>query len=79
MEDWNLRVIWEGVLAHQQMHGTQQVSYALAKDPKEFQKLFWFGRRVKIMDWGLTDFSVKLAEHFKLDIPQLNIEKGVQQ
>jgi hypothetical protein len=78
LEDWNLRVIWEGVLAYHQIHGTQQVSYALAKDPQDFQKLFWFSRRVKILDADLTDFAIKLAEHFKLDIPQLNIEKGVQ-
>lgn len=78
LEDWNFRVIWEGVLAYQQIHGLQQISYALVREPQEFQKLFWFGRRVKILNGDLTDFAVKLANRFKLNIPQLNIEKGVQ-
>ncbi|NUO81753.1 SIR2 family protein [candidate division KSB1 bacterium] len=78
LEDWNFRVIWEGVLAIHHASGAQIISYALSKQPADFQKTFWVTRRVKILDGDITDFSIKLAEHFKLDIPQLNIEKGVQ-
>ena len=75
LEDWNFRVIWEGVLSSHQMHGVQKISYAVVKQPSDFQKMFWFSRKVKILDGDLTEFAVKLAERFQLEIPQLGIRK----
>lgn len=78
LQDWNFRVIWEGVLAGRMPWDKQRVSYALIKNPKHFQIRYWARQQIDIFDEDLTDFAVKLAEHFKLDIPQLDIEKGVQ-
>jgi hypothetical protein len=75
LEDWNFRVIWEGVLSNQQLYGVQKISYAVVKQPSDFQKMFWFSRKVKILDGDLTEFAVKLAERFNLEIPQLGINK----
>jgi len=75
LEDWNFRVIWEGVLSTHQMHGVQRISYAVVKQPADFQKMFWFSRKVKIFDGDLTEFAIKLAERFNLEIPQLGIAK----
>ena len=77
LEDWNFRVIWEGVLASHQNHGLQKISYAIVKNPSDFQKMYWFTRKVQILENDLTDFSIKLAEYFNLEIPQLGIEKRV--
>jgi len=75
LEDWNFRVIWEGVLSSHQLHGVQKVSYAVVKTPSDFQKMFWFTRKVKILDDDLTTFAARLAERFNLEIPQLGIDK----
>lgn len=76
LEDWNFRVIWEGVLANYQIHGVQKISYAVVKAPSDFQKTFWISRKVKILDGDLTEFAVKLAARFNLEIPQLGIKKS---
>ena len=73
LEDWNFRVIWEGVLSD---YGNKTDSYALVKSSSEFQKYFWAKRNIKIIDLDLTDFAIKLAGHFDLEIPQLGIKKG---
>lgn len=78
LEDWNFRVIWEGVLASYRDKAVGLKSYALLKNPTEFQRDFWWERKVKLIDCDLTDFAVKLAEEFKLDLPQLGIVKGAQ-
>ncbi|MDZ7343962.1 MAG: SIR2 family protein [candidate division KSB1 bacterium] len=76
LEDWNFRVIWEGVLSTHQIYGVQKISYAVVKHPSDFQKTFWFSRKVKILDGDLTEFAMRLAEHFNLEIPQLGINKS---
>lgn len=78
LEDWNFRVIWEGVLANYQMLNTRKVAYALVKNPSDYQKAFWMTRNVRVFDFDLTDFAVKLAEHFDLEIPQLDIRKKTE-
>ncbi|MDZ7363787.1 MAG: SIR2 family protein [candidate division KSB1 bacterium] len=75
LDDWNFRVIWEDMLTSQQLHGRQRTSYAVVKQPPDFQKMFWFTRNVKILDGDLTDFAARLAERFDLEIPQLGINK----
>ena len=75
LEDWNFRVIWEGVLANYQLYGVPKISYAVVKQPADFQKMFWFTRKVKVLDGDLTAFAVRLAERFNLEIPQLGISK----
>lgn len=83
LQDWNFRVIWEGMLSKQASVGTVKDAYALFKIPSSSPSSslihYWSKRNIEIIDCDLTDFSIKLAQHFKLDIPQLNIEKGVQQ
>jgi len=63
------------VLSSHQLHGVQKVSYAVVKKPTDFQKMFWFTRKVKILDDDLTEFAARLAERFNLEIPQLGIDK----
>jgi hypothetical protein len=78
LEDWNFKVIWEGVLSNQRNLSTQIISYALAKDSDHRKKTFWEGRNIKILECDLTEFAIKLAEHFGLEIPQLGIEKKAE-
>lgn len=78
LEDWNFKVIWEGVLSNQRNLNTQIASYALVKESDPFKKTFWEGRNIKILDYDLTEFAIKVAEHFKLEIPQLGIEKKTE-
>lgn len=75
LEDWNFQVIWEGVLANYTVRGVKKISYALMKDPSNLQKRYWMTRNVILLDMDLTEFAIKLAEHFNLEIPQLGIEK----
>lgn len=70
LEDWNFKVIWEGVLSR----GRQQISYALVREPSDFQKSFWSMQKIKILDEDLTEFAKKLAAEFNLEIPQLGIK-----
>lgn len=77
LEDWNFRVIWEGILSNYRDAGTQIDSYALVKEPNDFRIKFWSPRNINIIDHDLTKFAIKLAEHFNLEIPQLDIKKKV--
>ncbi len=75
LEDWNFRVIWEGVLANYRDAGMDLKSYALVRNSSDFQREFWSDRKVKLIDCDLTDFARKLASEFNLEIPQLGITK----
>ncbi len=75
LEDWNFRVIWEGVLADYRETATDLTSYALVQNPSDFQREFWSDRKVKLIDYDITDFARKLASEFNLEIPQLGIAK----
>jgi prophage maintenance system killer protein len=76
LEDWNFRVIWEGVLSGCAHRHIRKDAYALVKNPDHFQKKYWARRNIDILDKDLTEFALHLAEYFKLDIPQLDIKKG---
>lgn len=78
LEDWNFQVVWEGVLANHQRSGVHKYSYALVKNPSDFQKRFWLTRNVILLNLDLSEFAAKLAEHFNLEIPQLGIEKKAE-
>ena len=78
LDDWNFRVIWEGVLSKHHALGIHKISYALVKDSDHFKKSYWEARKIKILNLDLTEFAVKLAEHFNLEIPQLGIEKKTE-
>lgn len=74
LQDWNFRVIWEGVLAKYKATGVQRDSYALVKGSTQKQKDTWIRRNVKIIDKDLTEFARELAEYFGAEIPQLGIK-----
>ena len=74
LEDWNFRVIWEGVLARYKNTGVSRKSYAIVKSSNKFQKSFWLQRNIEIIDNDLIDFAKELAKHFNLEIPQLKIK-----
>ena len=76
LEDWNFRVIWEGVLAQYHDTGTQIQSYALVRKPSDFQIGFWRARHIDVLDYDLTDFAATLARRFGLELPQLGIARG---
>lgn len=78
LEDWNFRVIWEGVLSGYAIQNPKKKAYALVKDPTDFQKEFWRDKNVRLFHQDLTEFSIQLAEHFNLEIPQLGIEKRLE-
>jgi SIR2-like domain len=73
LEDWNFRVIWEGVLANYRETAMDLKSYALLRNPSDFQREFWLERKVKLIDCELTDFARELAREFNLEVPQLGI------
>lgn len=75
LEDWNFRVIWDGVLSQHSRMGVYKFSYALVNNLDPFQKDFWIARKIKIIDQDLIEFAVQLAEHFNLEIPQLGIKR----
>ena len=76
LEDWDFRVIWEGVLANYRDAAVDLKSYALLKNPSDFQREFWMERKVKLIDVDLTEFAICLAREFNLEIPQLGILKS---
>lgn len=76
LEDWNFRVIWEGVLANYRDAAQDLKSYALLRNPSEFQREFWSERKVKLIDCDLTEFARARAQEFNLEIPQLGIAKA---
>jgi len=75
LADWNFRVIWEGVLAGYAQQALRKEAYALVMGSTHFQRKYWARKNVDVFDQDLTEFAVQLAEHFKLEIPQLGIEK----
>jgi hypothetical protein len=75
LEDWNFRVIWEGVLANYAARNVRKVAYALVRNPSPLQTNYWSQRGIQIINQDLTEFAVLLAEHYNLEIPQLRIEK----
>lgn len=75
LDDWNFRVIWEGVLSKHQKLGVRKTSYALVKKPQHFMTSYWRKHDIEVIDQDLTEFAIKLAEHFNLEIPQLDIKK----
>lgn len=78
LEDWNFRVIWEGVLSNRARGGIKRTAYALVKAPTHRQIKYWITRNIDVFDQDLTDFAVQLAGHFNLEIPQMGISKGPQ-
>ena len=78
LQDWNFKVLWEGVLARYASLNPYRRSYAIVKKLSHQQAKYWSGKSVDMFDMDLTDFAIKLAEHFKLDIPQLGIVKGAR-
>ena len=78
LEDWNFKVIWDGVLFRHNTFGLKKFSYALVKNSDDFQKSYWAANGVKIINQDITEFAIKLAEHFNLEIPQLGIEKKTE-
>jgi len=76
LQDWNFKVLWEGVLETHTSLNLRRDAYAIMRQSSHQQARYWTRRNIDILDMDLTDFAVKLAEHFKLDIPQLGITKG---
>ena len=74
LEDWNFRVIWEGVLANYAAGRQQKEAYAIMQSPKPEQVHYWRRRNIDILDLDLTEFAKKLAQRFNLEIPQLGIQ-----
>lgn len=75
LEDWNFQVIWEGVLSSYNDRKIRKGSFALVKHVSPQDRKYWAKRDVDIIECDLTDFAKKLAEHYNLDIPQLNLAK----
>jgi len=77
LNDWNFRVIWEGVLSDYRRYNPHKKAFALVKDATSFQKEHWRDRNIRVFEHDLTDFAVRLARHFNLEIPQMDIPKQV--
>jgi len=71
LNDWNFRVIWEGVLTDGAGRRTGPQSYAVVKSATAFEKTYWAQRNVAIFEEDLTQFAERLAAHYKLAIPDL--------
>ena len=74
LEDWNFQVIWRGVLTTYANRNLRKDAYAIIKNPPHQQKKYWSRQNIDIFDGDITEFAIKLAEHFNLEIPQLGIE-----
>jgi hypothetical protein len=75
LEDWNFRVIWEGVLSTQTTRSRNITAYALMKNPSHFIRTYWSNRKIQIFDEDLTEFARKVAVRFNLDLPQLGLTR----
>jgi len=77
LEDWNFRVIWEGILSHpgHRHQNIDRTAYALVKEPTNHQTKYWARRHIDLYDMDLTVFARKLAAKFNLEIPQLDIRR----
>lgn len=78
LEDWNFRVIWEGVLSTYANSNLRKDAYALVKSPSHLQKKYWSRRNIDILDGDITELSIRIAERYGLEIPQLGIEKKAE-
>jgi len=76
LEDWNFKVIWEGVLGDYNRRREKKRGYALVKSAEHFRKTYWSSRNIDIFEQDLTEFAARLAGHFNLEIPQLGIDKA---
>lgn len=74
LEDWNLQVIWDGVLSRNAALNPSKKAFALVKDPKDSQIDYWRDKNIILLNQDLTKFAEELAKHFKLVIPQLGID-----
>jgi len=77
LEDFDFKVIWEGMLSDYRLYNPNKKAFALVKDMDDYKIDFWRDRNIKVIKYDLTDFSRDLALHFKLDIPQLDIKQGI--
>ena len=75
LEDWNFRVIWDGVLSDYARMKQRKNAYALVKSPSHFKRKHWPRKNIDIFDQDLTEFAEQLADYFNLEIPQMEIEK----
>lgn len=74
LNDWNFRVIWEGVLSKYTTQNRGIKAFALVKDPSVLQINYWATRNVIVFNMDITDFSKEVGKHFKLKIPQLDLD-----
>ncbi len=75
LNDWNFQVIWEGLLSKQAGSRVGNKSYALVKDASAFDQDYWSSRNVTVIEEDLTDFAVRLADVYDLEIPSLGIAR----
>ncbi len=75
LNDWNFQVIWEGMLSNEAGSRTGPESYALVKEASPFDQAYWSRRNVIVIEEDLTDFAVRLAGCYDLEIPSLGIEE----
>lgn len=71
LRDWNFRVIWEGVLSSYAESGTSLKSYAVVRQPSDFDRDYFRDRKIVLLDFDITEFAKALAIEFELEIPQL--------
>ncbi|HET6762673.1 MAG TPA: SIR2 family protein [Longimicrobiaceae bacterium] len=62
LRDWNLRVLLYHVWADQER---SLVSWAVQKDPDEFDQEYWRTRGIKILPLALADYVGGLREHLR--------------
>lgn len=76
LNDWNFQVIWDGIIwSNENSRHLLRDAYALVKHPSHFDIRYWTKRNVFVLNQDLTEFAIKLAEYFNLEIPQLEIKK----
>jgi len=76
LEDWNFRVIWEGMLSKQTSLGTLKDTFALVKNPVPSVAKYWAKKNIEIFDCDLTEFAILLAKRYNLELPQFAIKKN---
>lgn len=76
MEDWDFKIIWEGMLYNYNKLRSLKDSFALVKDMDDSKINYWRKRNINVIKYDLTEFSKVLAARFNLKIPQLNIPQA---
>jgi len=76
LEDWDFKVIWEGMLSDYRLLNPFKKAYALVRDMDDSKIEYWRDRNIKVIKYDLTEFSKDLAKQFNLEIPQLGITRG---